>query len=467
MGAREALALGKVLVLSDIGAHCDLFGLTGVYSVKTRELIPGHYPEIDGRVFGQQTRPDEASLRAALRRAVDEFGETSAFDAAMARRRRASDFSFGSLSIEYATVIDPHANLTRTCSRTVRSTDVNHSTDIVRSVNNAGGRFARNLALRQQIVVPAHDGGFFSVFNSYMSHLVWSIQDDRCHRVLPDWDQSRLSESKGTDDRDSFCYGKFEDGNIWTHFFDAPFGCTNDELNDPEFLYSEASIPPDRFNVKYEPLLTHLNAFDLYRSPWFRRFRFQYHDAFTRYIHLNASITDPLTDFFDTHIGSRFLMSAHVRHQSHTIEQIDGRMPDNDAYYRAIRKRLSELRIDSHSDNWRLFLATDQANVVNAFTQEFEDNVISIDDVRRTTAAEDENYQAVIPELSSQSGFQAHHLAASSPAKWTVKMGIEILRDATMLSRADTCFHIVSNVATAASYMNPKMRMIFVEPTSS
>ena len=160
-------------------------------------------------------------------------------------------------------------------------------------------------------------------------------------------------------------------------------------------------------------------------------------------------------------------MSAHVRHQSHTIEQIDGRMPDNDAYYRAIRKRLSELRIDSHSDNWRLFLATDQANVVNAFTQEFEDNVISIDDVRRTTAAEDENYQAVIPELSSQSGFQAHHLAASSPAKWTVKMGIEILRDATMLSRADTCFHIVSNVATAASYMNPKMRMIFVEPTSS
>ena len=43
-------------------------------------------------------------------------------------------------------------------------------------------------------MVQAHDAGFFSLFNTFMTHLVWGLRDERVSMVVPDWDVSRLIE---------------------------------------------------------------------------------------------------------------------------------------------------------------------------------------------------------------------------------------------------------------------------------
>ncbi len=271
-------------------------------------MVPARYPEIDNRIFGRQQRVSVAGLREGLQASVlfarsDKFAPT-----ARARRQRAADFSFSKLSIEYAHLIDPDAERTRLGAAAVRSDSVWHPAEIADLVRRELGSNGSEPQPREMIVVPAHDGGFFSVFNVYMSHLVWSLQDDRCHAVVPDWDQTRLVDRPDSSERTSFCYGKFSDGNIWTHLFEPVFGCTAEQMNDEEFLYNGSRPPRMHFNADREPLLTYYHAHDLYRSPDFARFRRQYHEAYRRHIRMHADIVESVDALLDTQVGSRRLL---------------------------------------------------------------------------------------------------------------------------------------------------------------
>lgn len=464
IGAREALALGKALVLSDIGAHRDVVDSPGVFSVRAEQPIAARYPEIDNRVFGRQHRVTVEDLREGLKAAVSFVGSASFVPTARARRLRAADFSFTKLSIEYASVIDPEAEQTRVGAASVRSAVVWHPAGIAERVRSDLGSNGSKLRPCNRVVIPAHDGGFFSVFNVYMSQLVWSLQDDRCHVVLPDWDQSRVADRIGSSERTSFCYGKWSDGNIWTHLFEPPFGISVAEMNDVDRLYAGSRHPRAQFNEDREPLLTHYHAHDLYRSQNFARFRRQYHELFTRHIRMLPSVTDRVDALFEHKIGSRRLLAAHVKHPSHIIEQSAELMASHSSYFDAIRRYLSEQAIDPGSDSWRIFLGTDQRATVQAFEAEFGDHVVTFPEARRTTDDEDERYAATAGDDAGLQGFQVQQLVASSPDLWSTDMARDVLRDAVSMARAEALFHVVSNVATAVSYMNPNLEMRFVEP---
>jgi hypothetical protein len=139
-------------------------------------------------------------------------------------------------------------------------------------------------------------------------------------------------------------------------------------------------------------------------------------------------------------------------------------MAAQDEYVSRIHRYLSDHTIDPRGDEWRIFLGTDQEAVVQGFTAEFGHHVIAYPDVRRTTAAEDNVFQKASPNDRAIVGFQVQHLVASSPDAWSVEMAREVLRDVGAMARAEVLFHVVSNVATAVSYMNPWLEMQFVEP---
>jgi len=466
IGAREALALGKVLVLSDLGAHRDLVDAPGVFAVPIEHLMPARYPEIDNRIFGRQQRVSVAGLREGLKAAVSFVGTDKFVPTARARRQRAADFSFTKLSIEYASLIDPEAERTRAGAAAHRSDSVWHPAEVAELARDKLGANGSKLQPHNMVVVPAHDGGFFSVFNVFISHLVWSLQDDRCHMVLPDWDQARLVDRVGSSERTSFCYGKWSDGNIWTDLFEPLFGCSVEEMNDVEFLHKRSRPPRVHFNADCEPLLTYYHAHDLYRSPDFARFRRQYHEAYRCHIRMLPDLTESVDELLDAKVGSRRLLAAHVKHPSHITEQPAELMASHTAYFEEIHQYLASQAIDPLSDSWRIFLGTDQSATVSAFEDEFGDRVVTFSDARRTTAVEDKHYLATAGDDKGMVGFQVQHLVASSPDSWSTDMARDVLRDAASMARAEALFHIVSNVATAVSYMNPDLAMRYVEPRS-
>jgi hypothetical protein len=319
------------------------------------------------------------------------------------------------------------------------------------------GPRADKLRHTNRVVQLAHDGGFFSVFNAYLSHVTWDQREDRCHAVLPDWDVGRMIAAQGTDRMMSFCYGQPEDGNIWCHLFEPPFGFTDADLNDPARLYHRATRPLFVHNGRREPQMTYVHAYKLYNSHAFRAWRRQYHAVFARHIRLRPALQADIDGFSDQHFQGRYVIGAHVRHPSHTIEQPGAKIAHEDAYLRRIHAELARRA----PDRWTVFLATDQDRVVDRFRAEFGDNLACLTGVRRTRAAEDAAYNRLSEAEKGQEGHQLQHLVAADRANWSVSMAEEVIRDAWLMAQCNTLLHVVSNVSTAVSYLNPDVDMVF------
>ena len=95
---------------------------------------------------------------------------------------------------------------------------------------------------------------------------------------------------------------------------------------------------------------------------------------------------------------------------------------------------------------------------------EFGDHVAFFSDVRRTESREDGQYQSLGESDKLKEGHQVQHLAAADPASWSSRLAWEVIRDAYAMARCDALLHVVSNVSTAVSYINPRIEMIFCPP---
>jgi hypothetical protein len=301
------------------------------------------------------------------------------------------------------------------------------------------------------------------VFNAFMSHLTWNMQEDRCHMVLPDWDVGRLVEHQQGKKLISFCYGRATDGNVWLKLFKPLYGLSAQQMNDEKFLYAKSSVPAEIWNQHREPLLTYVHAFDLYASPDFKSFRRQYHAAYKAHVHLLPQFQDEIDTFHSINFGEKFMFAAHVKHPSHMIEQPGMCIAHGQAFIDAILGQLSKRGLSMDRGDWGIFLATDQDRVVAQFKDAFGDRVCYFDDVRRTRISEDELYDSLSTVDKAKEGFQVQHLVAASPDQWSTRMAWEVIRDATMMSHAHVLFHVVSNVSTAVSYMNPDVELSFIQ----
>ena len=459
VGAREALALGKPLVLSGVGGHLDLTGAPGVQLIEPTRRVMARYPEIDNRVFGWQYAVETSAAVPALQAAYNFVSSGEHLDTRHQRRAFAADFSFSRLSASYTEILYPAIRQIRRSAPVPAL--VNFPSTFAPRVGKAIGLNARALAYKQNRIIQMHDGGYYSIFNVFISHLVWNLQDEWCHRTLPDWDVRRLIERNGGPNFTSFCYGRPDEGNIWLSLYEPLFGLSAEEMNDRTFLYENALPPARIFNEDREPLLTYTNAYRLYRWKGFPAWRRQYHRVYRDHVHMRPELEAEIEAFTQRHFAGRYMVAAHVRHPAHVIEQPGGSIAQTQTYIDRIATELRRRGIDPTSSDWGVFLATDQGVVVSQFLDAYGGRVCWYPDVRRTTAEEQAAFEALSPEEKQREGRQVQHLVASTPQAWSSRMAWEIIRDAVTMSRCRLMLHVVSNVSTAVAYMNPEIEMIF------
>ena len=232
-------------------------------------------------------------------------------------------------------------------------------------------------------------------------------------------------------------------------------------MNDPTFLYQDALLPEYLHNEHREPLLTYSHAYELIENRRSQHFGASTSVLWRQHVRLLAPLRAEVDSFIENARSGRFLISAHVKHPSHVVEQPSGRMPDRDAYVRAVRHVLQARAIDEGTDGWRVFVATDQDRVIELFTQEFGHRAIFFSDVRRIPIKTDEAYDALDEEERSKDGHQLQHIIASAASQWAPQLAWEVWRDAEVMAASDVLIHVVSNVATAASYLNPELEMVY------
>lgn len=462
IGPREALALGKVLALSDVGGHSDLAGVPGVFLAPARLRLPARYVEIDNRVFGEQRGVLVGDAAKALEAALAFVEAGSDKDGRVARRAYAGSLSFSRMSTTIAELLEPAIRSFRRSAPVAEHVSIPAAFKqrIARGLADRGG-----LSHRRRRVVQAHDGGFFSIFNTYFSHLAWDLRDERCHRTLPDWDVTRFLERQKGAPATSFCYGRPEDGNVWTRFFEPLFDLSVDQMNDGELMYEHATLPDYPFNEAREPLLTYVHAYRLYKTPWFRNFRRQYHRVYRDHIRLAPDLAAEVDRFSADLPRDGVLLGAHVRHPSHSIEQPGAVMAHTESYVDALKAQIVQKGLDRRgAPDWRIFLATDQEGVVRRFRTEFGEQVRFFEGVERTREEDDLRLSAGGEALRHIQGHQVQHLMAASTDTWSADLARQVIRDAVMLSRCSSMLHVVSNVSTAVSYMNPNCELIFCRP---
>ena len=457
IGPREALAAGKVIVASAVGGHLDLAGPPGVFLVEPDLRLPARYPEINNGVFGEQHAVSAEPIAEALETALRFVLADPDAHTAQERRNRAREWSFSSLAGSVGALIDPSIGRYRSASRVPA---VLPAPDFAAEVERRLGPRADGIGGTRRQVCAAYDAGFFSIFNSFMSHLVWQEREDRCHAVLPDWDVERLDRRLGRT-ASSFCYGQPGDGNLWLKLFQPLFGATEAEMQDEAWLWRHAEAPSFRHNEDREPLLTYVHAAELYRSAEFAAFRRQYHRLLAHHVRLRPELADEIERFAATNLAAPVLIAAHVRHPSHTVEQPGRQIAHTEAYIDRVRAEVKKRGADPNGTGWAVFVATDQDRVLRRFQAEFGERAVFYPDARRTRDDEDAAFDALTPEQQNRDGHQLQHLVAADRSNWSWRMAREVVRDAYTMARCQCLLHVVSNVSTAVAYMNPQTEMIF------
>lgn len=453
IGPRQALAAGKVVVASAAGGHRALAGIQGVFLVEPALRVPARDPERDNLVVGAHCAVRAAEVAEALG-AARHF---TARPTATARRAAARQWGFSALAGSVGALIDPAIAAYRPGRRP--------SADVEAVVEQRLGRRGDLIGGIRRQVCPAYDAGFFSIFNAFMSHLVWQEREDRCHAVMPDWDIDRLIARFEADRLAvrSFCYGQPGDGNLWLKLFQPLFGATDQEMQDEVFLWRHAEAPFDRHNEAREPHLTYSRAYTLYRSPEFEAVRRQYHRVFARHVHLRQELAAEIERFATAFLAVPVRIAAHVRHPSHTVEQPGHRIAHTEAYIARVRDEVRRRGADPDGEGWAVFVATDQARVLDRFRAAFGARAVFYPEARRTRADEDAAFDALSAAEQNRDGHQLQHLVAADRSGWHWRMAWEVVRDAYTMARCQALLHVVSNVSTAVSYINPELEMIFCE----
>jgi hypothetical protein len=264
------------------------------------------------------------------------------------------------------------------------------------------------------LVVRNWDAGFFSNFNGVLNNLHWRLGRDGIEAVAVDW-RANLNHPH-------FGYGAPSDGDLWSRFFAAlPF----------------ESFPHVRVETdEYADLnMTGGNAYAMYRRD--RRWRRAYHALYRKYIHINRAIADRADAISDAQMAGRYCIGVHVRHPQHAIECPDP-APDVDTFIEQVRQLLPAEGV------WAVVLATDIEPAVAAFRQAFGDRLVVQPDVLRAASVSDGQL----------------HQGKRLPS---VSSGVQVLVDCLLLSRCDVLVHVTSNIATAAGYINPDLKMVYCE----
>lgn len=450
---REFMFLERPLILSHSSAHQDIPALDGIVFLESRVPYPARYPQIDGNVHGVFYGPFHEDVLIAIRDVFKNLNNTACYSDLS---EYASSLTAKELAEFYRGIFEPKcviasayaSHISRNRSLTLKSPPL---------INKYQLDFQATLSPNKHVVL-ANDGGFFSVFNRYVSILVHELERDPSSIIIPDWRIEALVEYLGAESFSSFCYGTRDDGNIFLKIFKPPFDFSENLYNDPNFLRDDAHLRTD-YNERLEPDLTYIHAYKLYKRSDFQAWRELYHRYFKKHISLKDDLNSEIEDFAKTNFDDYFVVSAHIRHPSHSMEQPSGRLPTVEVFKEHIERELKTAR-ESQKKPLRLFIASDQESVIEYFRIHFPEIIVTTH-ASRATKMHDAIFEKADAIEKQKEGYQIQHIMASDSSSWSVKMANDVIIDTWLLSRTQVFIHITSNIATAVSYINPNVKMVY------
>jgi len=453
---RQALYLGIPTILSDNTAHRTLVKTGLAVGVRTCSFEAAHFEGLDGIDCGYQCVPDDADLRRAL---LDVYVNHRRYRARSAEMKAVAErYTTEALKWRYQGFAFPKSVFLAEENYLDRNYMVTSDVTLYEKMKKVISLAKDHVPerARQRISVVGHDGGFFSLFNTFVSHLVWNVGRHEVTSIVPDWRVSRIMKHRGLERFTSFCYGQRGDGNLWLKFF---YPVLNQEVgedlyNDEEYL--DSCIAYDDFNEKNEPNLTYIHAYKLYKDPEFPKWRKWYNAHLREYVAFREHLLTEAEVFAANNFDADHIIGCHVRHPSHGIEQPGRGMPTVELFQQHVIRRATGLK------NWKVFLATDQESVVESFKAVFGDRLI-YRDASRVTLDDDRRFAALSETEQQREGHQIQHLTAADEARWSTRMGDDVIVDALLLAKCDTFIHVTSNIATAVAFLNPDVEMIYCE----
>ena len=314
-------------------------------------------------------------------------------------------------------------------------------------------------------ILPAFDAGFFSLFNNYVSHLVYAEPNEI---IIPDW---RLKNIKLETKIEwmhgkiiSFCYGNHKDGNVFYKLFENPYPKIKNKIfyeTNMMYHFADKILFATDYNQDKEPNLTALNSYNLYAdNQYFPIFRNKYNNIVKKYIHLKPEIQNQIDSFFDKQLKGYFVVSAFIRCKGHALE-LKEKSPDIELWDKKLKEVLESNKIEINSNDWRFFIATDNDNAIEYFTNLYPNNVV-YQNMTRLSKEQEEEYESVKNSLGHNTyGYELQHRKAADYSQYTLKNAIEVIFDVYTAALADTLIYTNSNMSTAASYLNPELKMIY------
>jgi hypothetical protein len=268
--------------------------------------------------------------------------------------------------------------------------------------------------MKRTLVIRGWQSGFVSNFNGVVNNLRYRLGRWGIEAALVEW---TIREGMR-----QFPYGKPTDGNIWLHFFEPlPF----------------EQFPSARREVcGYARWgMTSRYAYAMYKLD--RHWQRDYHEVYRRYIKIKPAVLERVEAIQRAEMADHYCVGAHYRHPAHDTETLHP-TPPPETFVLWVRRFLPADR------PWKVVLATDFEPAVDIFRRAFGDRLVLQPGVRRSA------------------GLGAHQLHHRNTEP-DLALGAQVLIDCLLLSRCDSLVHINSNVATAAGYINPALKMVFCE----
>jgi len=263
------------------------------------------------------------------------------------------------------------------------------------------------------LIIRNRNSGFFSNLNLVLNNLCWRLGGDGIRAAIVDW--------RATADTPEFSYGSAEQENLWLRFFEPLpfeyFPAARRESN----VYASLNITSNFAYAAYK-----LNL----------RWRRVYHRLYRRYIRIRPSVREGADRIYRSTMAARYCVGVHYRHPAHDSECLYP-IPSPEVFIERARRMLPKTRPGA------VFLATDLEPVVDAFRIAFGESLVIQPGVRRARSASEK---------------EVHRQGAPG-----LELGEQVLIDCLLLARCDAMLHVASNIATAAGYINLRLKMVYCE----
>ena len=289
-------------------------------------------------------------------------------------------------------------------------------------------RIAANALPQLRVLIRGNEHGFFSSFLTVLDNLVWCERNRAAASVVFD-KRSLFHQSQGY--RGS--------SNPWEYYFEPIHQAASSQApcveSQGEWL---AGIPYSFGHLQLEWLREPLPT--LSASS-----RLDAHRVLKKSVILRAEIQDSVDQFASRNFMG-FTIGVHVRGG---LKYNEIGRPDNppvSEYVDAVRKVAASLG----RSEFGVFVATDSQEALDRLREEFPQAVFC-------------SCQRMPLHRPVGSGRREELHTRKSPSISPAELGEQVLVDCLLLARCDVLVHHESNVAVAAAYFNPTLRLCHIE----